>query len=52
VIDMLAQPIGAQHETAWPERPLMQAFDRLRVISGFRQYGERQIAHIGMRDSI
>ena len=37
---MLAQPIGAQHETAGPEGALVQALDRLRVVRGFGQYGE------------
>ena len=32
MIDMLAKPIGAQHETAGPERALVQPFDRLRVV--------------------
>ena len=45
VIDMLAQPIGAQHEAAGPERALVQAFDRLRVVGGFGQYCEREVAH-------
>ena len=52
MIDMLAQAIGAQHETAGPEGALMQALDRLRVFRGFRQYGEGQIVHDLGRDSI
>jgi hypothetical protein len=51
MIDMLAEPVGAQHETAGPEGALMQAFDRLRVIGGLGQYGEREVAH-DARDSI
>ena len=35
VIDMLAQAVGAQHETAGTEGAFMQAFDRLRVLGGF-----------------
>ena len=44
---MLAQPVGAQHEAAGPERALVQAFDRLRVLGGLGQYGEREVAHDG-----
>ena len=40
MIDMLAQPVSAQHETAGPECPLMQPLDRLRVIGGFGRYGK------------
>ena len=36
MIDMLAQPVGAQHKTAGPKGALKQAFDRLRVFGGFR----------------
>ena len=32
---MLANPVGAQHEAAGPERALVQPFDRLGVIGGF-----------------
>ena len=45
MIDMLAQPIGAEHEAAGPEGPLMQAFDRLRVLCRFRQDGKGEIVH-------
>ncbi len=34
---MLANPVGAQHEAAGPERALVQPFDRLRVVGGFGQ---------------
>ena len=42
---MLAKPVGAQHEAAGPERALVQAFDRLRIVGGLGQYGEREVAH-------
>ena len=45
MIDMLAQPIGAQHEAAGPEGALVQTLDRLRVVGGFGQYGEGEIVH-------
>ena len=45
MIDMLAQPIGAEHEAAGPEGPLMQALDRLRVVRPFGKDGEGEIAH-------
>ena len=51
MVDMLAQPVGAQHETAGSERALMQAFDGLRVVGNFGQYRQREIAHKA-RDSI
>ena len=46
VIDVLAKPIGTQHEAAGPKRALVQAFDRLRVVGGFGQYCEREVAHV------
>ena len=52
MIDMLAQAVGAQHETAGPEGALVQAFDRLRVVRRFGQDGEGKIAHDEARDSI
>ena len=52
VIDMLAQTVGAQHETAGTERALVQAFDRLRVLWCFGQDGDVKFAHDGARDSI
>ena len=52
MIDMLAQAIGAQHEAAGPEGTLVQALDRLRVVRGFRQDGQREIAHDEARNSI
>ena len=45
MIDMLAQSIGAEHEAAGPEGTLKQALDRLRVVRGFRQDGQGEIAH-------
>ena len=35
MIDMLAQPVGAEHEAAGAEGALMQALDGLRVVDGF-----------------
>src|SRR5438876_11353058 len=32
-------------EAAGPERALVQAFDRLRIVGGFGQYCQREIAH-------
>ena len=52
MIDMLAQPVGAQHETAGTEGALVQALDRLRVVGGFGQYCEGEIAHDEARNSI
>src|SRR3984957_20002179 len=45
VIDMLANPVSAQHEAAGPERTLMQPLDGLGVVGAFGQYGERKVAH-------
>jgi hypothetical protein len=45
MIDMLAQTIGAKHEAAGSESALMQALDCLRVLCGFRQYGEGKVVH-------
>ena len=49
---MLAQAVGAQHETAGPEGALMQALDRLRVLWCFGQDGDVKFAHDEARDSI
>ena len=46
---MLAQPVGAQHETAGPEGALVQPFDRQRIAGGFGQNGEGKIVHVGAR---
>ena len=37
MIDMLADPVSAQHEAAGPERARVQPLDRLRVVGGFGQ---------------
>src|SRR4051812_20339861 len=52
MIDMFPQTIGAEHETAGAERALEQAFNRLRVLWRFGQYGDGEIAHGEARDSI
>jgi hypothetical protein len=52
VVDMLAQAVGAQHETAGAEGALEQAFDGLRVLWRFGQDGDVKFAHDGARDSI
>jgi hypothetical protein len=52
VVDMLAQPVSAQHEAAGPEGTFVQALDRLRVIDGFRQDCEGEVAHGEARNSI
>ena len=52
MVDMFAQAVGAEHETAGTEGALMQAFDRLRVLGGFGQYGDGEFAHDEARDSI
>ena len=49
---MLAQAVGAQHETAGTEGALVQAFDRLRVLGCFGEDGDVKFAHDGARDSI
>ncbi len=49
---MLAQAVGAQHETAGTEGALVQAFDRLRVLWRFGQDSDVKFAHDGARDSI
>jgi len=46
MIDMLAQPIGAEHEAAGPEGTLVQPLDRLRVFGSLRQDGEGEVVHI------
>jgi hypothetical protein len=43
MIDMLAQAVGAQHETARPEGALEQALDRLCV---FRRLGQNRNGEI------
>ena len=45
MIDMLADPVRAQDETAGTEGALMQTLDRLRVVGGFGQDGQREIIH-------
>jgi hypothetical protein len=45
MIDMLAQPIGAQHEAAGPESALMQALDRVGVVRLLGQDGQGEITH-------
>jgi len=43
---MLAKPISAQDEAAGAERcALVQALDRLRIVGGFGQDCEREVAH-------
>ena len=43
--DLLAQPIGGLGMAAGPERALMQALDRDRVVALFRQDAERDVGH-------
>ena len=45
MVDMLADPVGAQHEAAGPERARMQPLDRLRVVGGFGQNRQCKIVH-------
>jgi len=52
VVDMLAQAVSAQHKAAGPERAVVQAFDRMGVVGGFGQYGERKIVHAVRGSSI
>ena len=52
MIDMLAQPVCAQHETAGTEGAFVQTLDGLRVIGGLGQDGKGQIGHGRARDSI
>ena len=52
MIDMLAQAVRAQYETARTECAFVQAFDRLRVLGCFGQDGDVKSAHDGARDSI
>src|SRR3954468_16869504 len=51
MIDMLADSIRAKHEAAWPESALVQPRDRLCIVGGFGQNGEREIVHVRARDS-
>ena len=52
MIDMLADPIGAEHESAGAEGALVQPLDRLRVAGGLGKDGEREIVQMAWRDSI
>src|SRR3954452_6546566 len=52
MVDVFAQAVGAEHETAGPEGALVQAFDRLRVLWGFGQNGDGEFAHGEARGSI
>ncbi len=52
MVDMFAQAVGAEHETAGPERAFVQALDRLRVLWSFGQDGDGEFAHGEARDSI
>jgi hypothetical protein len=45
MIDMFAQPIGTQHKAAGPEGAGIETLDRLGVVGGLGQYGEREIGH-------
>src|ERR1700753_1664088 len=47
MIDMLADPVGAQHKATGTKRTLMQSLYRLRVVGGFGQDGQREIVHRG-----
>ena len=52
MIDVFAQAVGAEHETAGPEGAFVQALDCLRVLGSFGQDGDGEFAHDEARDSI
>ena len=53
MIDVLPQPVGAQHETSGTERPFQQALDRLNTLAAeSRKSSDSIIAISGQIDGI
>src|SRR3954451_2453046 len=47
MIDVLAQPVGAEHEPAGTERTLVQALDCERVVRRLGRNCQREVIHVG-----